>query len=330
MKNKKILKNVIAVMVTFGIITATLLGTSAATVFGDIDGDGKVTATDARLILRASAGLENLGESNEIGRVTGDIDGDGKVTATDARIVLMVSAGLETIAAPTTKKEQTTQSKEEISSILAVFNEAANQSKKYDGKMKVDATQGTNYKLHDFSGTAITGLADLLFPSDYPKTFSKTYENGVNIEDSEDTLKSLMAPVEEDYMSQLTAEGVDKATMTKTATGTKIVINLVKETGKSMDYVPPHHSSCSDPVLLKAKSIQPLYSINNPIIIYPGAKITATINEFGLLSAFSIDENVCIVGTLSIALISNSNFDIEGRWRQSLAIVYDGLDWYDN
>ncbi len=46
---------------------------------GDVDGDGKVTAADARLILRASVGLE------EVSLEAGDMDGDGKITASDAR-----------------------------------------------------------------------------------------------------------------------------------------------------------------------------------------------------------------------------------------------------
>lgn len=49
---------------------------------GDVDGDGKVTASDARLILRASVGLETL----DLERA--DVDGDGKITSADAREAL--------------------------------------------------------------------------------------------------------------------------------------------------------------------------------------------------------------------------------------------------
>ena len=56
---------------------------------GDIDGDGKISAADARLVLRMSVGLENIIRS-------ADVDGDGKVSAADARLVLRVSVGLET------------------------------------------------------------------------------------------------------------------------------------------------------------------------------------------------------------------------------------------
>ena len=61
---------------------------------GDVDGDGRVTASDARLILRAAAQLVTLTMEQE---ANADVDNDGVVTALDARIVLRVSAELETL-----------------------------------------------------------------------------------------------------------------------------------------------------------------------------------------------------------------------------------------
>lgn len=60
---------------------------------GDVDGDGKITAADARLILRRAAKLITLSMEQE---ARADVDKDGKITAADARKVLRVSAGLET------------------------------------------------------------------------------------------------------------------------------------------------------------------------------------------------------------------------------------------
>ena len=58
----------------------------------DIDGNGKTTAADARLALRASAQLDNLeGAYFE----AADVTKDGKVNASDARKILRISAGLE-------------------------------------------------------------------------------------------------------------------------------------------------------------------------------------------------------------------------------------------
>lgn len=59
---------------------------------GDVNGDGKVTAADARTVLRASSGLEKL-SSDE--KKAADVNDDGKVTAADARTILRKSSGLE-------------------------------------------------------------------------------------------------------------------------------------------------------------------------------------------------------------------------------------------
>lgn len=60
---------------------------------GDVDGDGKVTAADARLALRASVGSEKLTEQQ---KAAADVDGDGKVTAADSREILRMATGQTT------------------------------------------------------------------------------------------------------------------------------------------------------------------------------------------------------------------------------------------
>ena len=62
---------------------------SAEVMMGDADGDGAVTAGDARLVLRASVGLEPADPA------VMDADADGEVSAADARLVLRYSVGLE-------------------------------------------------------------------------------------------------------------------------------------------------------------------------------------------------------------------------------------------
>lgn len=61
---------------------------------GDVDGDGKISAADARLVLRRSVGLENYKEGSEK-FLACDVDFDGKVSAADARLILRASVGLE-------------------------------------------------------------------------------------------------------------------------------------------------------------------------------------------------------------------------------------------
>lgn len=77
-----------------------------AAMMGDVDGNGAVTAADARLALRASVSLEKLTEEQI---KVADTDGNPGVTAADARLILRASVGLENlhtheyIAAITTK-----------------------------------------------------------------------------------------------------------------------------------------------------------------------------------------------------------------------------------
>ena len=59
---------------------------------GDVNSDGQITAVDARLVLRHSASLENLTDSN---LVAADVNNDNKVTALDARYILRYSARID-------------------------------------------------------------------------------------------------------------------------------------------------------------------------------------------------------------------------------------------
>jgi hypothetical protein len=58
---------------------------------GDVDRDGNITATDARVILRIAVGLEHA--DTDIFNIA-DFNSDGSITATDARSVLRRAVGL--------------------------------------------------------------------------------------------------------------------------------------------------------------------------------------------------------------------------------------------
>ncbi len=61
---------------------------------GDMNSDGELTASDARMILRASVGLDTL---NEQQTALADVDWDNELDAADARLVLRASVGLEKV-----------------------------------------------------------------------------------------------------------------------------------------------------------------------------------------------------------------------------------------
>lgn len=89
--NKNILKTLYTVMAVTGIFFITAVFANAA-MYGDIDGEKGISAADARMILRASVGLETLTEEQLI---FADIDENGTVSAADARFALRMSVGLD-------------------------------------------------------------------------------------------------------------------------------------------------------------------------------------------------------------------------------------------
>ena len=64
------------------------------TASGDVNGDGKISAIDARQTLQ---GVVKVREFNEVETLAADVNGDGKVTAIDARWILQAAAGSKVI-----------------------------------------------------------------------------------------------------------------------------------------------------------------------------------------------------------------------------------------
>lgn len=83
---KKFISVILAVVLGCSMISVTAF---AETMSGDVNGDGNITAIDARKILQLVAGIEKAEDQTLY-----DVNGDGKVAAIDARIVLQIVAGL--------------------------------------------------------------------------------------------------------------------------------------------------------------------------------------------------------------------------------------------
>ena len=63
-------------------------------ILGDVNGDGKVDAVDARWVLQAAAGMRTLENAT-----AADVNADGKIDAVDARWILQAAAGMRTLGA---------------------------------------------------------------------------------------------------------------------------------------------------------------------------------------------------------------------------------------
>ena len=64
---------------------------------GDIDGDGKIEAEDARLVLRYVAKLDTL---DDLQLLAANLNGDTKILADDARLILRIVALLDELVKP--------------------------------------------------------------------------------------------------------------------------------------------------------------------------------------------------------------------------------------
>ena len=88
MKFKAVISIILATLLCLMMLPVSAL---AGTV-GDVDANGKVDSTDARLALRAAVGLDTL---TEAAKKAADVDFNNTVDATDARLILRAAVGLE-------------------------------------------------------------------------------------------------------------------------------------------------------------------------------------------------------------------------------------------
>ncbi len=90
-------KTTLSFLLIFALLVSLLMPVHAADydlLMGDIDESGTLTAGDARLVLRASVGLEPLDSAKTL---LADVNFDTQVNSGDARLILRASVGLEDI-----------------------------------------------------------------------------------------------------------------------------------------------------------------------------------------------------------------------------------------
>ncbi len=138
-------KRLISSMLITVFLLCIMSVSSAAAVRGDVDGNSKVTAADARLTLRCSVGLEKF---NNKKTSAADMDGDGKITAADARRILRISVGLSEENAPSNDYEILR------SGNFYMQGEMSSNGVYYD-RMEMAFYNGTTYMTSDFNGAEL-------------------------------------------------------------------------------------------------------------------------------------------------------------------------------
>lgn len=126
------------------ILTLSLTFGAFSALMGDVDSNGRITAADARAVLRYSAKLSTLTRDQ---LAVSDINSDSRVTAADARIILRISAKLDNIndyiKEPETKNEtEATTSSSHASDKKLTANEIYSSAKEYTLTIKATAKDG--------------------------------------------------------------------------------------------------------------------------------------------------------------------------------------------
>lgn len=107
-----------------------------ARIKGDVDGDGKVTAQDARKALRAAVKAEKL---NKAETAAADMDYDGNVTADDAREIMKRAAGQDIF--------YTVQNGDTLAGIAKKYGTTSAKLKKANGLKDAKISAGQKIKI---------------------------------------------------------------------------------------------------------------------------------------------------------------------------------------
>ncbi|HHU83954.1 MAG TPA: hypothetical protein GXZ23_02130 [Clostridiales bacterium] len=91
MSTKKILAFIISAVILFAALSTLSIAANPAFARGDVNRDGKIKPTDARLALQAALGLVEIDEEQIL---LADMNGDGKVKTTDAVTILRIALSM--------------------------------------------------------------------------------------------------------------------------------------------------------------------------------------------------------------------------------------------
>lgn len=195
------------------IFTTLFIPNVAAAELGDIDGNG-ISASDARLVLRYSVGLETL-SAEQIKNA--NVDNDNKISSSDARLILRVSVGLDTFPHDI-----------EYSCEIVEFNKFINKLKNDPDKIN----RFSNFSMNETEIKAPEYSKDpmgLIFRTIFNKELSKEVKKEISY--SENFTKNRLITTEnfpvlgEKYISDLTTDDIQDIKITK-ETGIDFISSL--------------------------------------------------------------------------------------------------------
>lgn len=152
------------------LLSVVLTLSPSAALLGDVDFNGKVTASDARMILRVSAQLEKF-DTRRI--KAADMNGDGKISALDARMALRISASLS----PTvTYRDETTKTTEKQTETKKNTTEKNTTGKNVSKKIPAAKPKFTSGEIPAYKGNPSVEINDNKPFFTYSEIISESYE----------------------------------------------------------------------------------------------------------------------------------------------------------
>lgn len=181
------MKRIVTIFTVTVMAVVLAVTASAKTVkLGDVNGDGRVTASDARSILRFAATLDTYNE--ELLNIS-DVDINGKVTASDARKVLRVAATLEVdLGEITIGEEDTTADNVERTEVKDGIGMTVTNFIKTYGSMTKDGTSDDSTMYHN---------DELIIVSD-PAMIDDLKINSITVTDGDYTLNGIYVGMSSD------------------------------------------------------------------------------------------------------------------------------------
>ena len=215
----------------------------------------------------------------------------------------------------------------DIADIVAFYNRHANATKEYLGKITVQRDMGTITTITKM-GWGLKGILQSVLDRQLKdKSENKTFINGKNPTDSNDTLEKFLPRGGGEKMSILTAPGVKRASCVKDGTGWKVVIVLKKEVS-TIDKAPKYHSSVMDPLEIDSNSLDPFTLGDGKVIYgqinapYDGATLVAKFNKNGYLDHLRMDAPLQISGKLGYKNKGNIETVIDGSFWGDMTFKY--------
>lgn len=215
-----------------------------------------------------------------------------------------------------------------IADIVAFYNQYANATKEYKGKITVNRKMGTETKITEFLPLVKGVLQGVLDRQLKDKDETKTFVNGKNPSDGNDTLEKFLPRSGGQKMSVLTPAGVKFASCVIDGSGWKVSITLKKEVMNGLDSIPPYHSSVMDPLEIDNESMDP-FTIGDGQVVYGqtaepnnGGTITAKVNPNGYLDYLNLNAPLQISGKLGYKGSLNIDTVIDGRFWGEMTFTY--------